>query len=159
MTPKPPMRFLAVSLVLDGLKSVRLVVPVAAILGVLAILSATLVAISKPEQAARFVAPDADPAWAVGARVPVFAALGAVAIEELPAPSPRQRLKPNCDPDLERELRGACWVPVDVKPCPRGKAYLNDKGPDADGKCYARGMRAEPVPTSGEPRPAGMAEP
>lgn len=153
------MRFLAVSLVLDGLKSVRLVVPVAVIVAVLGIPAATLVAISKPEMATSIVAPDLEPGWAVGARVPVFAALGTVAIEELPAPSPRQRLKPNCDPDLERELRGACWVPVDVKPCPRGKAYLNDKGPEADGKCYARGMRAEPVPTSGEPRSAGVADP
>jgi hypothetical protein len=94
----------------------------------------------------------------VSVRVPALAAIGTTALAELPAAIPGQAVPP-CDPDLERPLRGACWIPVDVSPCPKGKAYVNDKGPEADGKCYARGMKAARSPTSGEPRPHAIADP
>lgn len=77
--------------------------------------------------------------------------LSSVAAGALPAPDPRQR-KPPCDPDLEREINGHCWIPVDVKPCPKGKAFLHD-----DGRCYAYALRAERLPTTGEPRPGNVA--
>lgn len=102
---------------------------------------------------------DPDPGWAVDARGTALATLATAALNELPPATPMQRVPPNCDPDLERPLRGACWVPVDVSPCPKGKAYVNDKGPEADGKCYARGMKAARAPTSGEPRPHAIADP
>jgi hypothetical protein len=91
-------------------------------------------------------------------RAPAFAALAATAMQELPAVIPGQALPP-CEPDLERQLRDACWIPLDVSPCPKGKAFVNDKGPEADGKCYARGMKAARSPTSGEPRPHAIADP
>lgn len=68
----------------------------------------------------------------------------------LPAPDPRQR-KPPCDPDMERAIEGACWIPVDVKPCPKGKAF------EHDGQCYARALNPARTPTSGEPRPSNVA--
>jgi hypothetical protein len=109
--------------------------------------------------ATRAAPQDPDPGWAVDARGTAMAALASAMVNELPPASPMQRTPPNCDPDLERPLRGACWVPVDVSPCPKGKAYLNDKGPEADGKCYARGMKAARSPTSGDPRPPAIADP
>lgn len=99
------------------------------------------------------------PAWAVDARGQVLTTASLLTVNELPPAIPLQRTPPNCDPDLERPIRGACWVPLDVTPCPKGKAYVNDKGPEADGKCYARGMKAARPPTSGEPRPLGVADP
>ncbi len=152
--PPPPMRPLAVSIVVSQLK---IVLPVAAIVAVMVGVSGVGMLFreaSFPPQTS-----DAPPAWAVDVRGPALAALATTAVNELPPASPMQRTPPNCDPDLERPLRGACWVPVDVNPCPKGKAYVNDKGPEADGKCYARGMKAARPPTSGEPRPIGIADP
>lgn len=91
-------------------------------------------------------------------RAPVFAALATTATQELPMVIQGQALPP-CEPDLERRLRDACWIPLDVSPCPKGKAFINDKGPEADGKCYTRAMKAARSPTSGEPRPHAIADP
>jgi len=68
----------------------------------------------------------------------------------LPAPDPRQR-KPPCDPDMERAIEGSCWIPVDVKPCPKGKAW------EHEGQCYARALNAARLPSSGEFRPSNVA--
>jgi hypothetical protein len=91
-------------------------------------------------------------------RAPAFAALATTALQELPATIQGQALPP-CEPDLERRLKDACWIPLDVSPCPKGKAFVNDRGPEADGKCYARAMKAARSPTSGEPRPHAIADP
>jgi hypothetical protein len=154
--PKPPpfMRPLAVSIVVSQLK---IVLPVAAIVAVMVGVSG--VGIMFLEASIAPPAVDVQPGWQVDARGPVLASLGSSVLNELPPAVPLQRTPPNCDPDLERPLRGACWVPVDVSPCPKGKAYVNDKGPEADGKCYARGMKAARSPTSGDPRPPAIADP
>lgn len=104
------------------------------------------------------VPPETPPAWSVGIQGPALGSLATAAIAELPVAIHSQRVPP-CDPDLERPIRGACWVPVDVEPCPRGKAYVHDNGPGADGKCYARAMKAARSPTSGDPRSGSVADP
>jgi hypothetical protein len=71
---------------------------------------------------------------------------------KLPPPDPRQR-RPPCDPDLHVEMEKACWVPLDVKPCPAGKAVMHE------GRCFAPAMRAERTPTTGEPRAPTVASP
>lgn len=69
----------------------------------------------------------------------------------LPKPDPRQR-KPPCDPDLEREFDGYCWVALRaMPPCPKGKAW------ERDGGCYAFALPPARVPSSGEPHPSNVA--
>ena len=101
---------------------------------------------------------EARPSFAVDLHSVVLASAAGAHAGALPEALPDQR-KPPCDPDLERELRGACWLPMAVERCPPGKAFLNDQGPRADGKCYTRSMRAARSPTSGEPRTGSIADP
>lgn len=69
----------------------------------------------------------------------------------MPKPDPRQR-KPPCDPDVEREHGGYCWIPLGVPPpCPKGKAW------EKDGACLMPSVRAARVPTTGEIRPGNVA--
>jgi hypothetical protein len=75
----------------------------------------------------------------------------------LPPPDPRQR-KPPCALDMgEEEIGEVCWIRLDVDPpCPAGKAW------ERKGKCYARVLEVKALPrdpTSGEPRPLGVADP
>lgn len=150
----PPLKHPAATL---RIKDLSLSVPLLAF--ALALGGAVLL-IRYPEQPPPRVAPaeDVTPAWAVDVRGAALSSVGRVVLGSLPEPLSRQR-RPPCDPDLERELRGACWLPVAVDRCPRGKAYVNDEGPLADGRCYARSMQAAPEPTSGEPQRASVAGP
>jgi hypothetical protein len=93
---------------------------------------------------------------AVNVRAPALAALGVAAFGELP-PARKGQALPPCH-EAETELRGACWVPIDKKPCPK-VAYIHDKGPDADGKCYLRALPGERPKTSGELQSSGIADP
>jgi hypothetical protein len=155
--PPSPIKPLAVSIAVDRL---RVVLPVAAVaLLVIAVTPGALLLLTQRTETAASARPDAAPNWSINSTLPAFTALAQEALGALPPPIDGQRLPPACDPDLEREVKGACWVPVDVKPCPPGKAYVNDDGPRPDGKCYARAMRAERTPTSGEVRHAGVAGP
>lgn len=76
---------------------------------------------------------------------------------ELPRPDPRQRKPPCAEKIGEEAINGWCWLQLAVRPpCP--------KDPDAyawehNGKCYAYALRAAGLPTSGESRPLGVAEP
>lgn len=64
--------------------------------------------------------------------------------------------RPPCSPDLEREIEDACWIPIDVKPCPKGKAWIHE----GDGKCYLRAMKFPTAPNAGElETPSGVAQP
>lgn len=150
----PPMRFLAVSLVLDGLKSVRLVVPVAVIFAVLGIPAATLVAITTPEQGPLPLPTPQVPLLSTTPSGPlqVFAAS---LPGKLPSPGPNQKRSGTCDPERAQvELSGGCWVATETPPpCPRAKQW------EHEGKCWLPVAEAKPVPTSGEPRSAGVAEP
>ena len=60
-----------------------------------------------------------------------------------------------CDPELgEVEIRGRCWMKTDLPPpCPKGKLY------PYEGKCWRPIPKAARAPTSGAPRPGGVAEP
>ena len=75
-----------------------------------------------------------------------------VVLGKLPPPDPRQRKAP-CDPDLNVEINGYCWIPLAVEKCPKGKAF------EHEGKCYAYSLESKRVPQSGEPRYPGVAEP
>lgn len=140
------------------IKDLRLSVPM---LAIALLVGAAVLLIRYPEQPqlrAEHRQQEVAPAWAVDVHPALLASIGAVVAGALPAPLEGQQ-RPPCDPDLQRELRGACWVPVDVPRCPKGKAFVNDEGSQADGKCYARAMRAAGAPTSGEPRQAAVADP
>lgn len=81
--------------------------------------------------------------------------LAAVLPGTLPGPDPRQK-KPPCVTKLgEEAINGWCWLRLDVRPpCPQDPdAYAFEHG----GKCYGRALRAEKVPTTGEPRPSNVA--
>jgi hypothetical protein len=78
---------------------------------------------------------------------PVFAMLG-----RLPDGVETQR-KPPCDPDAEASIGGWCWIPLDAKPCPKGKAF------EHEGKCYLRALRAARAPTTGAPSTPPVAAP
>lgn len=77
-----------------------------------------------------------------------------VAYGKLP-PAIKGQRKPPCPDDVEQEINGSCWIPLDKKPCPEGKAWIHD----GDGKCYLRAM-ALPRPNAGELEvPYGIARP
>lgn len=59
-----------------------------------------------------------------------------------------------CDPDLgEVEIDGRCWMKTDVPPpCPKGKLYPHE------GKCWRPIPKSARAPTSGAPRPGGVAD-
>jgi hypothetical protein len=146
--PPPPLRPLAVSIVVDGL---RLYVPVAA-LAVL-VLAATPGLLSILSTQAQAPASELEQRWTAGPGVASMAV--EVVRGALPSPDPRQRKAP-CDPDVEHELNGYCWVPIAVWPCPKGKTW------EHAGKCYQRALRVEKLPrdpTSGEGRSLGLADP
>jgi hypothetical protein len=146
--PPPTLRPLAVSIVVDGL---RLYVPVAAVaVLVLALTPGLLSLLMGP---AKMPATEPEQRWTAGPGVASMAM--DVVRGALPAPDPRQRKAP-CDPDVEREVGGYCWVPIAVWPCPKGKTW------EHAGKCYQRALRVEKLPrdpTSGEGRPLGVADP
>lgn len=102
------------------------------------------------EETPSFDAPVPVEAWPTDAGVlpavrSVLAALPAV---------PGQKVG-GCDPDLgEAEIDGRCWMKTEVpQPCPKGKLYPHE------GKCWRPIPRASRAPTSGSPRPGGVAEP
>lgn len=75
---------------------------------------------------------------------------------KLPAPDPRQ-LRDGCKESLgQHMLKGACWQLLAVPPpCPLSDgAFEHD-----DGRCYVRVLKAAAIPTSGDIRPHGVAEP
>lgn len=146
---EPPLRPLAIAVVIQGLK---LHVPVTA-LAVLVLLLTT-----------RVLAPEAEPAlqpapptqrWTassgLSAAVASMAARGA-----LPVSDPRQKPAP-CDDELgEEDIGGACWQRLPVAKCNEKKAFPHN------GRCYLRVMQVAPLPrepTSGEGRPLGVADP
>jgi hypothetical protein len=88
--------------------------------------------------------------WTTAAPVASFATMTNAG--KLPAVDNRQLLAP-CDPDLYVTINGACWIPLALEKCPKGKAF------EHEGKCYARALRAERVPQSGEPRASSVANP
>jgi hypothetical protein len=151
--PPPPFRPLALSVVVERL---RIVLPVTALALLVVLLTPGLaLLLARP---ATMLQPE-DPrvgSDAVSVRAPALAALGVTAFGELP-PTRKGQALPPCH-EAETELRGACWVPIDKKPCPK-VAYIHDKGPDADGKCYVRALPGERPKTSGELQSSGIADP
>lgn len=75
----------------------------------------------------------------------------------LPPPDPRQRRPPCAAAIGEESINGVCWLRLDIRPpCPKDpEAYAWEH----NGKCYAYSMKAAGVPTSGEGRPLGVADP
>jgi hypothetical protein len=82
-------------------------------------------------------------------------ALAAIIPGGLPTPGPNQKRSGTCDPERAQiELSGGCWVATDTPPpCPRGKQW------EHEGRCWLPVAEAKPVPTSGEPHRAGVADP
>lgn len=68
----------------------------------------------------------------------------------LPPPDPRQRKAP-CDTDTEVEVDGYCWAPLELRPCPKRKAF------EHEGRCLMRVLRVVPPPQSGEVRAGNVA--
>lgn len=81
-------------------------------------------------------------------------ALAYVTFGKLPDVIPEQH-QPPCDSAMERAINGGCWIPLDLKPCPNGKAWIHED----DKKCYTRSMRFPRTPSAGEPAPSGVASP
>lgn len=81
--------------------------------------------------------------------------LAAMLPSALPSPGPNQKRAGTCDPERAQvELAGGCWVETKTTPpCPRGKQW------EHEGRCWLPVADAKPVPTSGERRPLGIADP
>lgn len=75
-------------------------------------------------------------------------------IARLPSPGETQK-KRNCDAELgETEVNGGCWMKTDVPPpCPPGKLW------EHEGRCWRPIPQSARLPTTGAPRPGGVAEP
>lgn len=82
-------------------------------------------------------------------------ALAAMLPGKLPSPGPNQKRSGTCDPERAQvEINGGCWVETKTPPpCPRGKQW------EHEGRCWLPVADAKPVPTTGEPRPVGIADP
>lgn len=78
--------------------------------------------------------------------------LTSMVLKRLPPVDPRQRLAP-CDKEMEVEMEGACWIPLDLDPCPEGKAIKHN------GRCYGRALNASRPSTSGDVYPVNLANP
>lgn len=149
--PPPPLRPLAVSIVLSELK---IIVPVAAVAVLAVALVPGLAVLLQPPL--NLPAEPKEQRWTAGTAS--VASLVPSALQgALPPPDPRQR-KPPCALDMgEEESGGVCWIRLDVEPpCPQGKAW------ERGGKCYARVLEVKAMPrepTSGEGRPLGIADP
>ena len=50
-------------------------------------------------------------------------------------------IRPPCAPPILVEINGACWVPLDVSPCPvqKGDGFMV-----RDGTCYGIAVKAAP---------------
>lgn len=83
----------------------------------------------------------------------------AMVLRNLPAPGPNQIKDPSKCHWPAKFVEGGCWLAVDgpKPPCvsPDGSTKL---WPHAD-RCWTPYAEAKPVPTSGELRPLGVAEP
>lgn len=150
--PPPPVRPLAVSIIIGQLK---VTVPVAAI--IVLVLGASGVGVLLRESPGVATLPKASPAQRWTAGTGTMAALANAAVRGvLPPPDPRQKLAP-CDSEVgEEEIEGACWLRLAVEKCNDRKAY------PYKGKCYWRALRPEPLPrepTSGDGLPLGIADP
>jgi hypothetical protein len=146
----PPFRPLAVSIVVDRL---RIVLPVAAVALVVVALTPSLALLLMPRPAIEKAGAVPPQDWT--ARADVLPMLSRVAPGALPRPDSRQQ-RPPCRTSIgEEAINGYCWLRLVVEPpCPVGEAY------EHGGKCYAYVLRAEKVPTSGEPPiRAGVADP
>jgi hypothetical protein len=75
----------------------------------------------------------------------------------LPAPDPRQRRPPCASSIGEEAINGVCWLRLDIRPpCPKDpEAYAWEH----NGKCYAYALKPAGLPTSGEGRVPGVADP
>lgn len=148
----PPLRPLAVAIVVDRL---RVIVPVAAV--------AVLVLAVTPGLALLLFQPPLGPQeapreqrWTAGTGAVASLSLAAVS-GALPPADPRQRRPPCLERIGEEAFNGVCWLRLDVRPpCPKDpEAYAWEH----NGKCYAYALKAAGLPTSGEGRPLGVAEP
>lgn len=145
------MRPLAVSVVVSQLK---IVVPVAAIAAVMVGVSGLGVLLREPVLGP---APLPAPQVPVLETTPAAAmpALAAMLPGRLPSPGPNQKRSGTCDPERAQvEINGGCWVETKTPPpCPRGKQW------EHDGRCWLPVAEAKPVPTTGDPRTTGVADP
>lgn len=153
----PPLRPQSIVI---AVKDLRARVPVAAVVALAVLVSPGLAYLVAPNpadaastvQQSVVITPEQN--FTAGAGMATFA-LASVR-GALPPPDPRQKVAP-CDTDVgEEEIGGVCWIRLAVDKCNAQKAYPHN------GKCYWRALRPEKLPrnpTSGEPRPLGIADP
>lgn len=146
--PPPPLRPLGIAI---AVRDLRLFVPIAAVaLLVLGAVPSLLYALTP-----RLPPPSEELTqdWTSDTSQPLrFAAM---ALGKLPPDDDRRQLRAPCDTDMYVEMDGRCWLPLALDPCPNKKGAFQHEG-----KCYARALKAQGIPTSGEqPRPLGVADP
>jgi hypothetical protein len=76
-------------------------------------------------------------------------------VGHLPSPGPNQKRTGRCDTEAaEVEINGGCWIKTEkAPPCTMGKLW------EHEGRCWRPVAEAKPAPTTGEPRPRGVATP
>lgn len=148
--PKPPapLRPLAVSIVVERLK---IVLPLAALVVLAVALSPGLALVLWPRPTMPTAHP---PAREVATDAEAMFTMSRVVLTGLPLLD-NQKKAADCDPDRAQvAIDGGCWVKTDKPPpCPKGKLW------EHEGKCWFPVAYGKPVPTSGELRSAGIAEP
>jgi hypothetical protein len=154
--PPPPPRQLVLSLAIERL---RLVVPPWIGVVILAVALPTgLWAALGDSRGLPPIAPVPAPAPQVPLLSSAPAALPVLAmatVGTLPPPGPNQLRAGKCNPrGAEVEINGGCWLKTETPPpCPEGIQW------EHDGRCWRPVAEAKPVPTTGEPRHAGVADP
>lgn len=154
MPTPPPQRAEPLTIAVKGLK---VVIPTAVIISVTIFLTPGLAYLVVPT-----APPPAGPVPLPGPQVPLLSstpalmpALTMALPGTLPPPGPNQLRAGKCDErGSEVAINGGCWVATDKKPpCPDGIQWEYEK------RCWRPVAEIKPVPTTGEVRVPGVANP
>jgi hypothetical protein len=140
------------------MKGLKVVIPTAAIVFVALAITPGLAYLVVPKGAPLEAGPAPLPVPQVPLLSSTPAALPMLAMAlpgKLPPPGPNQLRAGQCDPERAQvEINNGCWVRTETPPpCPKGKQW------EHEGRCWLPVAEAKPVPTTGEPRTAGIADP
>jgi hypothetical protein len=143
-----------------ALKGLRVVIPTAALVLLALVLAPGLAYLVLPGGASQAL--EKGPVPLLVPPVPLLSSapmtlpvLAMVLPGKLPPPGPNQLRAGKCNAKgAEVELSGGCWLQTTTPPpCPEGIQW------EHEGKCWRPVAEAKPVPTTGEPRSAGVAGP